>query len=63
MNHSIYSIDRVTHLKIVVIALASVIALVSIVMSSPIISKVDTVAVVETGKPVAITNSTLTVTR
>ena len=63
MNHSIYSIDRVTHLKIVVVALAAVIALVSIVMSSRVISKVDTVAVVKTGKPVALTSSNLTVTR
>ncbi|MBU6462235.1 MAG: hypothetical protein KGL35_30395 [Bradyrhizobium sp.] len=63
MNHSIYSIDRMTHLKVVVIALALVIALISIVMSSRIISKVDTVAVVKAGTRVAITSSNLAVTR
>ena len=44
MNHSIYSADRVTHLKIVVIALAAAIAMASIAISSHISSDLDTVA-------------------
>jgi hypothetical protein len=34
MNHSIYSIDRVTHLRIVVVAVAAAITMVSITASS-----------------------------
>jgi hypothetical protein len=63
MNDSLYSIDRVTHLKIVVIALAAAIAMVSIVMSTHIRANIATVAVVKTGKPVAITSLNLSITR
>lgn len=50
MNYSIYSVDRVTHLKIVVIALAAAIAMVSISLASHISPDSDRVAVVRTGK-------------
>jgi hypothetical protein len=63
MNHSIYSVDRVTHLKIVVIALAAAIAMASIAISSRITPNIDKVAVVKAGKPVAITSPKLSLTR
>jgi hypothetical protein len=63
MNHSIYSADRVTHLKIVVIALAAAITLASIAVSSHISSNIDGIAVVKAGKPMAITSSNLSFTR
>jgi hypothetical protein len=63
MNDSIYSVDRVTHLKIVVIALAAAIAMVSIVTSDHIRSNIGTVAVVKAGKLGAITSLNLPVTR
>ncbi|MBU6465012.1 MAG: hypothetical protein KGL35_22555 [Bradyrhizobium sp.] len=56
MNHSIYSADRVTHLKIIVIALAAAATMVSITMSARVGSNVDTVTVVKPGKPMAITD-------
>jgi len=43
MNHSIYSVDRMTHLKVVVTALVAAITMVSIVMSSRISSQIDPV--------------------
>jgi hypothetical protein len=52
MNHSIYIVDRVTHLKIVVIALAAAIAVGGIAVSSHISSNIDRVAVIKAGKPV-----------
>jgi hypothetical protein len=63
MNHSIYSIDRVTHLRIVVVAVAAAITMVSIAASSRISSNVDAVAVIKAGKPTAITSATLSLTR
>ena len=57
MNHSIHSADRVTHLKIVVIALAAAIAMAAIATSARISANIDAVAVVKAGKPMAITSS------
>lgn len=57
MNHSMYSADRGTHLKILVIGLAAAIAMASIAISSHISSDLDTVAAVKAGKPVSITSS------
>ena len=63
MNHSIYSIDRTTHLRIVVVALAAAIALVTIATSSRIRSGVDNFAVIKAGRSTAITSSTLPLIR
>jgi len=63
MNHSIYSIDRVTHLRIVVVALATAIAIVAVAASSRISSNVDHVAVIKAGRPTAITSSTFPLIR
>jgi hypothetical protein len=62
MNHSIYSADRVTHLKIVVIALAAAIILAGIAVSPHISSNIDGIAVVKAAKPMTITSSNLSFT-
>ncbi len=66
MNHSIYSADRSTHLKIVVVALVVGIALTGLALSlrtnldagSP-----QTAGVIKAGKPLAITSSGTSITR
>jgi len=63
MNHSFYSADRTTHLKIVVVALVAGIALAGIATSSRISSGAESAGVVKAGKPVAVTSSTLTLMR
>lgn len=63
MNYSIYSIDRTTHLRIVVIALAAAIALVTIATSSRIRLDADNFAVIKAGRPTAITSPTLPLIR
>ena len=61
MNHSIYSADRATHLKIVVVALIAGIAVAGFGISARTISSDDSYAqntrVIKAGKPVAITSS------
>jgi hypothetical protein len=60
MNHSIYSADRSTHLKIVVVALVVGIAGIGLALSSRSISEAgstQTAGVVKAGKPVMTTNS------
>jgi len=66
MNHSIYSADRTTHLKIVVVALIAGIAVAGFGISAR--SSTDegftqTARVIKAGKPVAITNSEMSVIR
>ena len=66
MNHSIYSADRSTHLKIVVVALVAGIALAGLGISARINSDdgyTQTARVMKAGKPVAITNSSTSVVR
>jgi uncharacterized iron-regulated membrane protein len=66
VNHSFYSADRSTHLKIVVVALVMGIAVTGVALSfrpnldagSP-----QTASVVKAGKPIAITSSGTSVTR
>ena len=58
MNHSFYSVDRTTHLKIVVVALAAGIALVGIATSSRVNSSTESAHVIKAGQPVAMTSST-----
>jgi hypothetical protein len=68
MNHSIYSADRSTHLKIVVVALVAGIALAGLGISARATSddyaqSAPTVRVVKAGAPVVITNSSTSVVR
>ena len=60
MNFSIYSIDRTTHLKIVVVALVTGIAIAGLGLSSRInfdIASTQTAGVVKAHKPLAMTSS------
>ena len=60
MNHSIYSADRTTHLKIVVVALVAGIAVAGFGISARTTSDegyTQTARVMKAGKPVAITSS------
>ncbi|MEO6946533.1 MAG: hypothetical protein ABI146_05290 [Nitrobacter sp.] len=61
MNHSIYSADRTTHLKIVVVALVAGIAVAGFGISAHMNAADDgyaqTARVIKAGKPIAVTNS------
>jgi hypothetical protein len=60
MNHSFYSADRSTHLKIVVAALVAGIAVAGLAMSfrsNPDQGSQQATRVIKAGKPVAITSS------
>jgi hypothetical protein len=60
MNHSIYSADRSTHLKIVVVALVAGIAVAGFSISARTTSDegyTQTARVIKAGKPVAITSA------
>jgi hypothetical protein len=65
MNHSIYSADRSTHLKIVVVALVAGIAVAGFGISARTSSDdfTQTAHVIKAGKPVAVTNSNTMVVR
>lgn len=66
MNHSIYSADRTTHLKIVVVALVAGIVVAGFGLSarySSNDSNTQTARVMKAGKPVAITSSDAVVAR
>ena len=66
MNHSIYSADRTTHLKIVVIALVVGIVVAGFGISARTTSDegfTQTARVMKAGKPVAITSSTNSLVR
>ena len=65
MNHSIYSADRSTHLKIVVVALVAGIAVAGFCISARTSSDeyTQTARVIKAGKPVAITSSNTMVVR
>jgi hypothetical protein len=66
MNHSIYSADRPTHLKIVVIAMVAGIAVVGLGISARTPSDdgyAQTARVIKAGKPVTITSSTISTVR
>ena len=66
MNHSIYSADRTTHLKIVVVALVVGIAVAGFSISARNTSDegfTQTAKVMKAGKPVVITSSGNSVVR
>ena len=67
MNHSFYSADRMTHLKIVVVALVAAIAVagfgINARVSSDTYAQVDHTRVIKAGKPVLVTTSTEKVVR
>ena len=66
MNHSIYSADRTTHLKIVVVALVAGILVAGFGISTRATNSddgVQTARVMKAGKPVAVTSSGASVVR
>ncbi|NVN88829.1 MAG: hypothetical protein HXX15_22360 [Rhodopseudomonas sp.] len=66
MNHSIYSADRTTHLKIVVVALVAGIAVAGFGISARMNANdgfSQTARVIKAGQPMAITSSGVTVVR
>ena len=68
MNHSIYSADRTTHLKIVVVALVAAIAVAGFGISARSTSdegltETASTPVMKAGKPVVITSSGNSVVR
>ena len=65
MNHSIYSADRSTHLKIVVVALVAGILVAGFGISTRATTSddVQTARVIKTGKPVVVTSSGATLVR
>ena len=66
MNHSIYSADRATHLKIVVVALIAGIAVAGFGISSRLSSEdsyMQTARVIKADKPVAVNSSNASVVR
>jgi hypothetical protein len=66
MNHSIYSADRSTHLKIVVVALVAGIAVAGLSITARSASDdgmTQTARVIKAGKPVVITSSNASLVR
>ena len=66
MNHSIYSADRSTHLKIVIVALVAGIAVAGFSISARTTSDegyTQTAKVLKAGKPVAITSANTSAVR
>jgi hypothetical protein len=65
MNHSIYSADRTTHLKVVVVALVAGILVAGFGISTRATTSddVQTARVMKAGKPVAVTSSGVSVVR
>jgi hypothetical protein len=65
MNHSIYSADRSTHLKIVIVALVAGIAVAGFGISARTSSDdfTQTAHVIKAGKPVAVTSSNTSMVR
>jgi hypothetical protein len=66
VNHSIYSADRSTHLKVVVVALVAGIVVVGLGISARTNSDdgyAQTARVIKAGKPVAVTSSNASMVR
>jgi hypothetical protein len=66
MNHSIYSADRTTHLKVVVVALIAGISIAGLGISARVNARdgyTQTARVVKAGQPVTITSSNANMVR
>ena len=66
MNHSIYSADRTTHLKIVVLALVAGIVVAGVGISARVSSDdgyAQSARVMKTGKPIVVTSSDTSMVR
>ena len=66
MNHSIYSADRATHLKIVVVALVAGIVVAGLGITAHIAADDgygQTAGVIKAGKPVTVTSSSTSLVR
>jgi hypothetical protein len=66
MNHSIYSADRMTHLKIVVVALVAGIVVAGLGISARAMSDdgyAQTAHVLKAGKPMTVTSSNAALVR
>ena len=67
MNHSIYSADRATHLKVVVVALVAAVAVTGLSISARLSNSDDgytqSARVIKAGKPVTVTSSDAMVVR
>ena len=66
MNHSIYSADRATHLKVVVVALIAGIAVAGLGIAARATSDdgyTQTARVIKAGKPVTVTSSNASLVR
>ena len=66
MNHSIYSADRATHLKIVVVALVAGIAVAGlgvVARSNADDGNAQTARVIKAGKPVVVTSTDASLVR
>ena len=66
MNHSIYSADRSTHLKIVVVALVAAIVVAGLGITARATSNdgyTQSARVIKAGKPVTITSSNTSMVR
>lgn len=58
MNHSIYSADRATHLKIVVVALVAGVAIAAIGITARIpVDYSQSAQIIKAGKPIVMTSS------
>jgi hypothetical protein len=56
MNHSIYSADRTTHLKIVVVALLVGTAIAGFAITSRVGATTNSIAIIKAGQPVAMSS-------
>jgi hypothetical protein len=64
MNHSIHSADRATHLKVVVLALVSGIAVIGLALSAHVSPDYgQTAHVLKAGKPLTLTSSDMSAIR
>ncbi len=66
MNHSIYSADRATHMKIVIVALIAAIAVAGLGISARLTTDdgySQVARVIKAGKPVALTSSDTSIIR
>lgn len=68
MNHSFYSADRATHLKIVVVALVAATAVAGLTITARVnagdtYAQADKVQVIKAGKPVLVTKTDQSIVR